>query len=461
MNNTRYQGSFLKYLPYKNDPARFIETVLKIKLFDWQKEVCEYVKNCFDNDKKNVTCLLAIAGGNNTGKTLLGKALSLWHFATQFESKNMLLTNSETQTRNTCYQDLKSMAEKLWGPTELFSGDKKICPKNQGDSWYFTFFLRSGFESAITGRHYPSMFFFLDECLMFDEYIWKGLETMCLSGRVLVYASANPLPEGIGEGFHRIFTDEVNLFNWYRKSVSLYEIPEESYDHKFIEHRKKKYGEDSAIYRASVLGVFSDECEGARLFTDKQIHEAFNSEATDDKESIVLSIDVSETHVSGSASALCVRQGKEFLYYDIDFGYYEDFVRKVFEVIRRYYPIRIIIDVNGHGTDLYSKVFNFVQDELYFYACEVVGIKGSYKSSDPRFCGIRSQLAYKWACEIRYANASLPKEEALLPVLKALTFSSTSQGKIQLVPKAHLKKQIGSTRDGSVDLFDAVLYSYY
>lgn len=458
MQTDQYSKQFLKYIKYEKDPQGFMEDVLKLQLYDWQLDVCNHIKKCFEGDDLNALCLIAIAGGNNTGKTQLGKALSCWYFATQYESRNMLLTNSETQTKNTCYQDIKTMLAEIYEKEAIFAGDKKIHPKESGDSWYYTFFLRSGFESAITGRHYPKMFFFLDECLMFDDYIWNGLETMFLSGRVLVYASANPLSEGIGRGFHRVFTDSENRFGWYRRSVSLFDIPKDKYNPEFIETRKARYGENSAIYRASVLGLFSDTIEGGRLFTRDEIARAMNLEFSTEGE-VVMGIDVSETHASGSASAYCIRSGCAYVDYGVDFGYYEDFEQLMIEKIKQYRPRRVVVDVNGHGSRLGDVLVNtFANDKDIL----ILGIKGSYMSTQPmRFAGIRTELAYKMARDVRSGNFGLPNYQPLFSVLEIMTFTTSPQGKIHLTTKAELKKRHQREKDGSIDLFDAILYSYY
>lgn len=447
---------------YSTDPAAFFTEILGItELFPWQMAVCEHVKKCFEKPDDNMKCLIAIAGGNNTGKSYFGKLLMIWHFATQHESRNVMMTNSERQTKSTGYYAIQRIIEQVFSPKILKNLESRVSFAEKGDDtsgiWDISFLLRSTHESGLTGMHFPSMFFFLDECLAFPDYVWRAIETMTLSGRVMVYAAGNPI--ATGNAFHDIFIDEDNIMGWYRSNVSLLEIPEKYYDKSFVESRAKKYGINDAKYRSSVLGEFTDEEDGGSRFSRELVAKAMQNKPQQSQVgTLVLAIDVASGAQGRDRSAVCLRRGPTVILLESLVGIYEDAYSQVLELIRLYKPEHVVIDSNGIGYGMASDLEIMARSNKEFY---VSPIKGQEKAADYlTFSDCRSEMAWRLSGWLQDEYSSIPYIQGLDTLMSKLQFKSDGKGRLQLNAKSDIKILSGKLLP-KVDIVDALIYSFY
>lgn len=447
---------------YSQDPMAFFTEILGIQeLFPWQIAVCEHVKRCFESPNENMKCLIAIAGGNNTGKSYFGKLLMIWHFATQHESRNVMLTNSERQTKSTGYYAIQRIIEQVFSPKILKNLESRVSFAEKGDDtsgiWDISFLLRSNHESGLTGMHFPRMHFFLDECIAFPDHVWRAIETMTLSGRVLVYAAGNPI--ATGNPFHDIFIDPDNIMGWYRSNVSLLEIPEKYYDKAFVESRAKKYGTNDAKYRSSVLGEFTDEEGADSRFSRELVAKAMATKPVESAVGpLVLAVDVASGAQGRDRSAVCLRRGPTVILLESLVGRYEDAQDQVIELIRLYKPEHVVIDANGIGYGMASNIEALARSNREFY---VSPIKGQEKAADYQtFADNRSEMAWKLSSWLQDEYASLPYIQGLDILMSKLQFKPDAKGRLQLNAKSDLKISSNKLLP-KVDIVDALIYSFY
>lgn len=446
---------------YQADPESFLREVLGVKeLFDWQIDVCEHIKSCFQSQERHMLCLVAVAGANNTGKTHFGRLLLVWHFLTQYESRNLMMTNSERQTKNTSFYQIRIIIEKVLESNDFSATEKSVLFKDKkGDSagiWDLFYLLKTGCESALSGFHPERFGLFLDESLLYPNYVWDAIETMLFSGRVFLYTSANPLE--IDNRFFDIFNDKKNILGWYRRKVSIFEIPEEYVSHKMAHHRLAKYGESDPRYRCNVLGEFPLQATGKQRFTRDLVLRAMEEkESSPSMAQLTLSIDVALDPKHGCANAFCLRRGLE-VYELMDIAVKEEeFTRYIIGFIEERKPELIIVDANGIGCRLHYELGVLLKDTNI----KVVGIKGhSSAGSSNIFADLRAELAYKAADWIMNEECKMPFIPNLEKALPLLTFGQDNRGKITLVSKKDLVKEMKAI-GVSMDILDAFIYSFY
>lgn len=459
-----------KYFKYRDDPQLFIEEVFNAKLFKWQKELCDKIKKEFlSKDDKNITFKTAIAGANNTGKSWFGRMLLLWHFCSHQNSRNYILTNSEKQTKRIGFGKLQNDISNLYKPENVICGESIYFKTKIGGTngiWDIGYFGITSKQSSITGLHDPYMFFFFDEAINFNDEIWTALETMCASGRVIVYASANPT--SIDNGFYQIFSNSKDNIDtsWYTRNISYYDLPLDQYNQNFASTMIAKYGISSVKVRSAIFGEFVDETS-AKRFPKKLIIEAMQRENPYPTGEIVMGIDVSEDTKFGASSAICLRQGKTIISLNQYKEEYNTFLESALQEITDKLPDVVAVDANGIGFGLYNSIRKII-DENYGMrltikkgrGIRVIKVKGHQKSHARGMFGSRRDelfwIASNWLLS---GDAVMPYDPDLIIAMSAIEFDSLGKA-ITVISKKDLKKKLGEIGPMVMDKLDAFIYSF-
>lgn len=460
-----------KYFKYKNNPQLFIEEIFNAKLFQWQKNLCDKIKNEFlSTTDKNITFKIAIAGANNTGKSWFGRMLLLWHFCSHENSRNYILTNSEKQTKRTGFGKIQNDIANLFKPENVICGDSIYFKNKIGGTngiWDIGYFGITNKQSSITGLHDPYMFFFFDEAVNFNDEIWTALETMCASGRVIVYASANPT--SIDNGFYKIFEnvrDNIDT-SWNIRNISYYDLPPEQYNQNFANTMIAKYGINSIKVRSAIFGEFVDEMS-AKRFPKKLIIEAMQRKNQYPTGPIIMGIDVSEDTKFGASSAICIRQGNTVLSLIQYKEEYNAFLESAIQEITNKLPNIIAIDANGIGFGLYNSIRQVIENGGYclnvpvslYKRIKIIKVKGHQKSHARGMFGSRRDelfwIASNWLLS---GNAVMPYDPDIITAMSAIEFDSFGKA-ITVINKKDLKKKLGEVGPSVMDKLDAFIYTF-
>jgi hypothetical protein len=161
--------------------------------------------------------------------------------------------------------------------------------------------------SSFQGTRKRNTYVFLDEAGGLPTDMFTAAEAVA-TGRVRILAIGNP--DRRGTEFHRIFTDPQLSQDWSLHTISAFDLPTftdesvypEEQDQKnflngltsvdWVEHKKRAWGEDSARYKAKVLGEFPDEADNT-FFPQSTIDAAFDADIEEDADiRPVLGLDV-------------------------------------------------------------------------------------------------------------------------------------------------------------------------
>lgn len=466
MTNT--ESDITKYFKYKNEPEKFIKEVFNAELFSWQKKICDDIKNSFLSlDDKNLTFKIAIAGANNTGKSWFGRMLLLWHFCTHENSRNYILTNSGKQTKRTSFGKMQADIGMLFQSENVICGESMYFKSKFGGTngiWDIGYFGVTSKQSSLTGLHDPFMFFFFDEAIDFNDEMWTALETMCASGRVIVYASANPTSnDGTFRQIFRNRDDNIDV-TWHTHNISFYDLPESQYNKEWAETLIAKHGISSSIVRSAVFGQFPDEMSTSR-FPRTVVLQAMQREAKHEGGVITMGVDVSEDSKYGASSAICIRQGMNILFWEQFNQDYETFKDTLMLIITERLPNIIAIDANGCGFGLYSEINKIVSRRLYFFNEEISGmqvikVKGHKKAHQRGMFSSRRDELFWIASEWILSNeASVPYDSDMVITLSAIEFDSIGKA-VTVISKKDLKKKLGEIGARTMDRLDAFIYTF-
>ncbi|AQW89095.1 putative terminase [Xenohaliotis phage pCXc-HC2016] len=442
----------VKYYKYRYEPEKFISEILRIELFDWQKEVVSYVRDFFikNRNEDHAVCRVAIVGGNGTGKTKLGLALLKWRFACFPSTKNFVLTNSVSQTMRTGFAALEHDIRDMFSNT-IATDDKIYLSSKDGSirtpaHWYIRYLTQSATESGISGMHEKMMTFVFDESTEFSYHVWNALENMTTQGTILCYCSGNPI--ATNNYFYEIFRNKKMRKNndWYTREVSLLELPDSAVNKKIIQDRLERYGEHHQRYRGGILGKFEEAASNSR-FPMSLITGATERNKTllrNTWHPLVMGIDVAESAAHGSSSAICLRRGAvvEFISdYEVC---YEQFHSVLMSMIAEHRPNVIAIDANGCGAGL-----SYELKRSPYILGNVVAVKLHSLPQEERFASRHSELAWRASVWLR-EQVYLPEKSSFIMPLSRVFFDDSGD-KIKMQGKKD--NMAARTRFDMVDAF--------
>jgi hypothetical protein len=271
-------------------------------------------------------------------------------------------------------------------------------------------------------------------------------------------------PDRRGTEFHRIFTDPQISQDWSLHTISAFDLPtftdESVYpddeDQKnflngltsvdWVDHKKRAWGEDSARYKAKVLGEFPDEADNT-FFPQGVLDKAYDTTIEDDGSvRPVLGLDVarfgSDENVLYENIGGRVRRIDAWSKLDLI-----ETARRVHAHAQRVMATVINIDVNGVGGGVVDALVRL--DEFSDAAYSIGAINNSSASPDStRWLNARSwhydtfrEMMADGRIDLDYEDSALREE------LISQTYKFSPRGSIQMTSKDEMKRSGMSSPD--------------
>jgi len=324
--------------------------------------------------------------------------------------------------------------------------------------------------SSFQGTRKLNTFVFLDEAGGLPPEMFTAAESVMTSMGSKILAIGNP--DRRGTEFHRIFTDPRLMQDWSLNSISAFDLPtftdesvykDEAHQQKlldgltsveWVEHKKRAWGEDSARYKAKVLGEFPDEADNT-FFTQKTIDAGFDTVIeSDDAIRPTLGLDVAR--FGSDENVLYENRGGRVRCIDrwskLDLI---ETARRVHDHGQRLVAGVINIDVNGVGggvVDALVRLDDF-NDSVY----DIGAINGSHASPDSaRWTNARAwhydtfrELLANGRLDLDYDDTTLRDE------MISQTYKFSQRGSITMTSKDDMRRSGVS----SPDSLDAAILS--
>lgn len=239
---------------WRSDPVRFAEDVFGVTtLYDRQIEV---MRSVVENRETNVPA------GHGTGKDFLASILVPWFLLTNEDAIVVTTASTAKQVETILWGEVRARIAtarvKLGGEIQPVAPMWKIGPK------WFAIGLTASDASSFAGLHSRRVFLIRDEASGIDGPIWDAGDGLCAGDTDRVLDIGNPIA-GPSHPFARACA-RADLAGT-RRTIVMSSTDTPNYKagrdvipglagRAFVEGWATKYGRDSVVYGARVLGKF-------------------------------------------------------------------------------------------------------------------------------------------------------------------------------------------------------------
>lgn len=428
------------------DPVLWAHQRLGVELWSKQKEILYSVR---DND------LTAVHSAHEIGKSFVAALAICWWLDTHPPGSAMALSTAPTeiQVKSILWREINKM-HKLGG---------LVGHTNQKE-WY----IGSGLvgmgrkpsdenADAFQGHHADHMLLVYDEANGIPKNLWDSGSSLVANEGGRTLAIGNP-DDPSGEFARRCAADsDWNVIhvgyqhtpNFTGEEVSK-ELRSRLISVKWVEQKKKDWGEDSALFQSKCLGIFPTvTADGVIPLRDLQKCRLLELPAFGVREG---GIDVG---AGGDRTVIRervgMRAGRELTFVNSD---PMQTVGKLVETINEWGLTRVKVDCIGIGWALTGRLRELSSLHNHTdttHNAEVVGINFAESSIDPkRFINLRAEVWWNIGREYsRLGRWDLAEvDDDVFAELSAPNYEiMDSLGKIKIEPKEKVKQRLGRSPD--------------
>ena len=447
---------------YQDDPQAWLSDVLGKRWYSKQAEIVDSFMN---------STRTAVKSANGCGKSAVVADLITWIVATGDPHETLCIVSAPTlsQIEKVIFAYLKvnkGLAEANGLPLHGRITET-LAWKLDGDTGaeFLVFGKRPSDQdivSSFQGTRKRNTYVFLDEAGGLPTDMFTAAEAVATGAGSRILAIGNP--DRRGTEFHRIFTDPQISQDWSLHTISAFDLPTfteepvypDDEDQKnflngltsvdWVEHKKRAWGEDSARYKAKVLGEFPDEADNT-FFPQGVLDTAYDTTVEDDGSvRPVLGLDVarfgSDENVLYENIGGRVRRIDAWSKLDLI-----ETARRVHNHAQRTMATVINIDVNGVGGGVVDALVRL--DEFSDAVYSVGAINNSSASPDPtRWLNTRAwhydtfrEMMATGQIDLDYEDSELREE------LISQTYKFSPRGSIQMTSKDEMKRSGMSSPD--------------
>ena len=456
MKKNRVEVFKSKIPKYRKDPVLFSKEVLKFFPDDWQ----EHVLNDLANHTK-----VSVRSGQGCGKTGLEAAVLLW-FLTCFPFPKVIAT---APTRQQLHDVLWAEVSKWQSRSPLLKvilkwTKTKVYMKKHEERWFATARTATKPEN-MQGFHEDNMLFIVDEASGVADPIMEAiLGTLSGQNNKLLMCGN---PTRISGVFYDSHNRDRDIYKTHK--ISCLDSTRTSKEN--IEMLKRKYNENSDVYRVRVLGEFPKAESDA--FIPLEIVELASESSIEPSGNILdLGIDVARFGVD--LSVIAPRIGMKVFdlkcYTKKDTMTTAGYAISVAKYFINKHPaikeVQLKVDDSGVGGGVTDRLREVIREEN-IKGWRVIPVNNGERAGDDHYENkgteswaiLRDLLEENFSNHIKGESSSieLPKDEKLIAELTNRKYRMTSKGKIALEKKEDMKKR-GLP---SPDRADAVVLAFY
>ena len=434
------------------DPVIFATEVLGVKLWQKQRDVLRAM---------SCSRRVAVKSGNGLGKDFTAAVAILWYL--HGHDPGIVLSTAPTfrQVRHVLWRQVRALHRRA--PDVL--GGQLLDTRWELAQDRYALGLSANGADQFQGFHCENMFVVVDEAEGVAEPIYEAVEALMTSANPRLLLIGNPTTTY--GAFHRAFHQESSIYHTI--TISALESPNvlaakviipglTTAD--WVKERVAIWGPDSPVFRARVLGEFSDRSADGLLSVADIEAAARLSEATPTRAPefampttvparVVIGVDIAR--FGRDRSVITVRRGN--VVEDIQVYPYIDTMAlagRVVVAVRERNPDLVNVDEIGLGSG--------VVDRLQEQGIPVHGFNSALPPVRETACANRRAEGY-WLLRQRFShrNIRIPHDPELMAELSALRYTFNSSGKMLMESKDDIRKR----GLASPDKADALMLAFW
>lgn len=444
----------------RKDPVFFIENVLGCTLWEKQKEICRAL---VENER------VAVAAAFGLGKTYLAARLGLWFLFCHPNSKVVSTAPTQRQVKDLLWSELRTAHGKA---TIKLGGELlQLMLKLKEDHFAVGFSTDAENMDKFTGYHSENQFVIFDQAGGIETPIWEAAEGLMTSANCKWLAISNTAISSC-ELANICMPDRKTKFGkWEVIRIKATETPNVLAGknifpgliaHDWVKKREEAWGRDDPLYKIFVEAEFIPDSEMV-VVPYEYITKAFEADGEMGTH-IEVGLDVARMgtdstvwvassgsrtlevkRVTGNTTMQVVGETVEFKRY----------LEEKYEL-----PVLSIkVDVIGLGAGVYDRLI-----ELDFPVVAVNNAEVNIVVDKERYSNVRAEMAWAFRYRMEHFGVGFAKmhvtdyeiKDYVRGDIQAIRYKITSQGKIQILSKDEIKKNLGR----SPDYWDALVLSY-
>ena len=415
---------------HREDPVYFARKVLGVE--PWSKQV-EALTAVAANER------VAVKSGNGLGKGLSAAVAILWFMSCHEHAVALSTAPTFRQVRHILWKEV----HRRYRNAKYDLGGKLLDTRlemPERDS--FAMGLSADSPDEFQGFHSANMLIVVDEAEGVAEPIYEAIEALMTSENCRLLLIGNPTT--VTGSFRRAFHEDRELY--HTLTISAYDSPNVATGAKtvpglvtarWVEQRRKIWGEDNPIFQARVLGEFPEQSEDTLIPLSAIEGAAKVSggavEQDDAPQPTVVAVDVAR--FGSDRSVILVRRGGQVkpvrTFRGLDTM---KLMGLVVDAIKEADPEDVVVDEVGIGAG--------VVDRLKELGYRVDGINVGRSAHDPsRFANLRAEGYWNLRQLITTGEVFLPSDKELMGELAALKYSFNSVGQLLVESKDDMRKR--------------------
>lgn len=426
-----------------NEPGLFVRSVLHADPDPWQDEALAAIGR---------HPRLAIRSGHGVGKTALEAWVLLWFMFTRPFPKIPCTAPTRQQLFDVLWPEAAKWIENAPALKAEFEWQKTRIVRKQHASRWFAVARTSNKPENLAGFHEDHILFIIDEASGVADGIFEAIEGALTTADAKLLLCSNPTKNsGV---FHDAFFKDRALY--WTKRVSCLDSPRVTKE--YAERLKRKYHEDSDVYRVRVLGEFPKA--EPDTFIPLDIVEAATMREIEADGSLELGVDVAR--FGDDETVIAARIGLKQIHQEahskqdtmVTSGQVLAAAKKLMAKYGK--PKCVVrIDDDGVGGAVTDRCREVVKEQDL--AIEIVDCHNGGTATD-------SEHYENWGAEtwahlrdlLQDEEPQLVNDDDLVGQLTTRKYTITSKGKITLEPKKDMKKR----GLASPDRADAVVLAF-
>jgi hypothetical protein len=449
LRNVIHQGVDPRWLPYRNDPVKFVTDGLGEAV--WSKQV-EILNSVRDNKRT------AVPACHSPGKSHIAARAIAWWVAVHPADKVRVVTTASTfrQVRGILWPHIRRLHAAHGLPGEVLTTEWKIDDIVIADG----FSAADHNEAAVQGIHAEHLLIVVDEAGGISQIIGNAIEALMTGGHTRLLLLGNPPTDQTGSWFERAcnsdlynvipidaystpnFTGEV-VGDWAKNLVS----PD------WVNDVIKEFGPDAPFVQARVLARFPRTTTNATIPVDWV--ESAVIDSVPDEGRVRLGVDVAadggDEFVIARADGLCTH----IVHTSTNNDNAVAVAGTVLEHIHRAQTshaergiaekVRVKIDAIGVGWGVTSLLQEWGKEGRH--SADIVAVNVAERAYDSeKFANQRAEMWWNLRTLLQpddngEQDCSLVVDRKVVAQLTAPTYRSNASGRLQIESKADMKRR--------------------